>query len=381
MSYGTVCLRVGMRILERQDVQEVIGDPLLAEVMRTGVTNARGFSLCTSSGTSGSGPMLVVMSARDTPAWIGGSNRRVTCYGPRSLRLRNTIMMRNDPSSARSSVLNPDPSDLVAGLPALLEDYEPDSVRGGLSFAMRVSDSIPQSKRGNVTTIHVGGEAMTESRMAFLHERFPFARVRAVYIVTELFSAVSLPSCGHTAMNRFHPSDTVSITVLEPDETGVGDLVIEKRRLPGVGTVHYRAGDVGRLCGPCACGEQVTFEVVGRRGHDYVRLAGAVLRREEFDRVLNAVPGVGDYRVEVTEHLINGRMIGHILLRILPTDHTPSDVLKTHIEEQVSDHLFLTPTQTLAQLVSAGYFAPLEIIFASEPFTTKFKDVKIVHRT
>ena len=77
MSYGTVCLRVGMRILERKDVQEVIGDPLLAEVMRTGVTNARGFSLCTSSGTSGSGPMLVVMSARDTPAWIGGSNRRV----------------------------------------------------------------------------------------------------------------------------------------------------------------------------------------------------------------------------------------------------------------------------------------------------------------
>lgn len=228
----------------------------------------------------------------------------------------------------------------------------------------------------------VAGEVMTEPRVKLLRESFPFARIRTMYNVTELFLPVSLPSCGHTPLNQYHPAKDVTIEIREPDEHGYGDLLVTRHLPQGVTIERYRTGDIVRMCGPCPCGEAITFEIVGRRGFDYLKIAGTILRREEFDRVLSLEPGMADdYRAEASEELVDGRITGKIVLRVFRADGVSDPQLGAHIAELVSQNLFLTPTRTLGELVSEKNFLPLVVEFVSEPFPAKFKEVKVMQRT
>ena len=106
--------------------------------------------------------------------------------------------------------------------------------------------------------------------------------------------------------------------------------------------LRYRTGDISRwIPGPCPCGARslLRFDAVRKRRESIVTIgAGEEIHPTLFDDVLYALPGVLDYRVEVTRdgerprldfgiellpkagdtaHAIAARLHGHPLVRRL----------------------------------------------------------------
>ena len=164
-------------------------------------------------------------------------------------------------------------------------------------------------------------------------------------------------------------------------EQGIGDILVSVALDDTTRIENYRTGDLGRmLLGPCACGKKEVFEIVGRKGQDYVKLSGATLRREEWDRVSAALHLFDDYRVEASRVVVDGKVQGKVLMRIYRKDGVGTAALAQEIADKVADMVFVTPTRTYSQLVSAGLLFPLAVEFSAIPFVQSKKEVKIVEK-
>lgn len=363
-------------MLGRDDI-EVLNRRMVQEFVPPQGETVWHWGLRTTSGTTGR-PIVAVVERKELE-WFYRARRSVVCMGTMGIRLHAVKTVRRDPLG-ENQVLAIDAKDLAPELEPALKDYKPDLFVGFPSFMLRVAEYLDAETAEGVEGINFLGESMTPALEDVFRARFPRARMRGMYVAAE-FGVMSKPNCPYLPRNWYHPLTGVTLEVHEPDETGAGDLLVSGLRNGRIMVERYRVGDMGRLKHEfCACGESSAFEVLGRRGYDYIKLAGALLRQEEFDRVAKLLGAFDDYRAEVEQVVEQGRQKGKVLLRIFVGNAPKKDLSAGEIAERFSQELFVTQTKTLADLIESGEFAALAISKADRPFERKHKDIKLVQK-
>ena len=365
------------RMLSRADVAAMC-EELIAHLISSPPTVAREYTLKVTSGTSGT-PLMSSVVHCGPSKWrkFAESGRIVSAHGSLNRRLVEVLRVSNELTPGERKSLPVDAKDMVPGLSALIEDFAPDTVTGSASLVARLCQHLGRAGEG-ARVLRLSGERLSPRVQSLLRARFPRARFRMHYSTSELGGIAQ--QCKDLQPNHYHPQPAVSIEIVNPDASGRGDIIVTKRLESGFLFDRYDIGDIGRLVPTaCACGASVTFEHLGRKGHDYVKLAGAILRREEFDRVAALFARfIDDYRAEVSEVIEGGTLKGKVVLRAFSRAGIPTPALAEEIARDFSRQIFLTPTRTFADLVAEGAFVSLEIEFSNIPFPQKHKDIKLV---
>ncbi len=333
------------------------------------------------SGTSGRPLVFIRELPPYAPGWFAGAKAAALCGGslPWRLGLIHFFLQDAEPD-ARLLVI--DGSDLSFDLEPLLADLQPEVLAGFPSFLARMPAYIDRPTAQGVRGLMMTGELLREPVRALFQEAFPNARVAPQYLIQELGYVGSPAYCARLPLHHYHPAEGVEVRVLEPESDGVGEIAITSVFNEIIRLDDYHYGDMGRVWQrPCACGATQEFEIVGRQGHDFIRTAGVVIRREEFDRVAGlCAKWFDDYRVEVRDLLLDGVVKAHLTLRVYRKEGSGDERVVAEITRRVTQELFLTPTQTLADLIQKNTFLPLVVQFQTESFPVKHKDLKLQHR-
>lgn len=334
--------------------------------------------LYATSGTTGN-PIVSVVRGQ-FGAWSAQgfftSARTLICVGTMGMRLSYARFSRRD-AVETNAYLALDIKDLISGAGPVIGDFRPEKIVGTPSFMLKVAELLDKRTAGDVKHLCCVGEVMTADMARALVRRFPDASIRSAYGAVE-YGPLSKPSCAYLPMNWYHPLPSVTVEVHEPDGTGVGDLLVSGMKNGIIPFRRYRVGDVGRLKKEfCPCGESAAFEVIGRRGYDYIKLAGSILRQEEFDRVSRLLGAWDDYRAEASSVIEGGKQKGRITIKAYRSGGRGTDAFEREVAERFSRELYLTPTQTLGDLVERGLFVPLRISYTDRPFPVYNKTVRL----
>ena len=335
------------------------------------------------SGTSGGEPLLLAWgSGVNIHTFPAGAKRTLLCQGVLGMRLGSLLFLRNSDPGSPSRVIVMDARDMIQGVSELLSDFAPDRLYGFPFFISKMTDYLDEEARRKINSLRFTGEGLSKKAEILIRTSFPYAEIRMLYSSGET-GQISKPSCGFLPPNQYHPHDGVTVEIAGPDDSGVGDILISKNFNRNISIQRYKIGDVGRLHSvECACGEKVTFEVVGKRGSDYLKVAGVILRREEFDRVaLLCSDLMDDYFVHVDSVMSGGKLKGRITLKIYRKDGQGDAALLERIRRRFSEELFVTAAKTLNTLVESGYIMPLAVEFGgAELEKEKGKEVRLSQR-
>lgn len=361
-----------MRMLERDDIA-TLADAALRKFIEAPPDDAQFYSILVTSGTTGRGPIAafsnISESIRSRSKLFWEMDPVVICTGTIGMRFFYSIQVMHAPEARRVIAL--DNTDLEKDIAPLFSDMPPRRVIGFPSFIVRFGAKLTPQTAAAVRSVACVGESLSPELHRALTRTFPNARISSFYATVEV-KALSKETCGNMPLNHYHPLDGVRFEIFEPDSEGIGDVLISKQAF-GTYIERYRIGDIGRLHEkPCACGETTTIELLGRRGHDYLKLAGALLIRNEFDRVMHMFPYISDYRAEAS---LTDAMKGKLLLRVLAPSGA-SEALRKEFAARFSEELFLTPTETLERLVARGLFEPLTVEWV-DAFEDGHKPVKL----
>lgn len=369
-------------MMERTDVA-LLGAQCLADLVASPPDDARSCIVRITSGTSDRGP-IVVATEYDlgAPYRLSGDEqveRMVVCIGSLSARLANVLIARSGPDNQLRHILPLDPQDLNPELETLFSDYSPQGFHGFCSFVLNATQFISASTAIHVVVVKLTGELLSKDREELLRKRLPNARQTEIYIAAEAGGSIA-NRCVHLPRSHFHPMPGVTIAVDVPDQNGFGELVISKNLFRSRAITQYRIGDVGRIIPrSCPCTQTEILELQGRKGTDYIKVAGALLRREEFDRALALFSEyIDDYQVGVGEILQEKFLKGKMVLRVYWRGRAVTPAFCEEISEKISQNIFITPTQTYADAVARGFFLPLKVVYVSKPFTQGHKDIKFV---
>ncbi len=341
------------------------------------------YAIRMTSGTSHGAPLVTVLKHAVWPeneSFYFGHDRIALCFGSYNTRLCHALYALKDPNAQGPRILLVDGNDLTQELGDVLADFAPQTFIGFPSFVARTVEYLPKEQAQNVAHINCTGEAIGKTLKNFFEERVPRAHLRQLYGANEIGTIAV--QCPHLLLGMYHPRKGVTIEIGDPDESGVGDILLSIELHSGVSLERYKIGDMGRLTNDvCPCGEKSTLEVVGRRGLDRLLVAGALLTREEFDRAAAACRDLfDDYRGEAFMDEKDGHIRGNVILRVVRTDGGDAHSAQ-EISKRMSADLFVTPTRTLEDLVAEGLFSPLSIEFVTEPFQREHKDIKLKLRS
>ncbi len=370
--------------LDRSDFTTILGStlrdffdhpPAPEDVMRHGVR--------LSSGSTGGGILVgihktsaQIYRSEVTRRWYVGADRVLCCFGPVTMRVFTVV--DGIKFTENTFYLNIDVGDLVPGVETLIADLDPQKILGVPSYIVHVAAHMTVSSRERVSSINVFGEFLTRTTMSMLSELFPNATVRSLFAVSEI-GAISTVSCDHQPLNFYHPRPGIDVSVYECDETGAGELLVSTMLNQEIPVERYKTGDSVRMHdGVCSCGASVTFEVLGRRGYDYVKIAGVTLRQEECERAARSLRSFDDYRVEVSGVRAGNSIKGKIVLHVFRKDGVGTEGLAREIGTNFARALQLTPTRSLADLTERGIFEPITVVFKDAPFPQSNKNIKLI---
>lgn len=362
--------------LRRQDFA-AIADATLASFVNDPSGDPMTRMVRVTSGTTGA-PLVSMLEYVPEPErakeWYGGAHRIVQCQGALNSRLFNILpLVRYGEPGVR--ILSLDTADLTPEFSAEVVRFAPDRIAGFPSMIARLAPLLDDETRAGVLSIKMAGEILTQQLGDFFASKFPNAMISMVYAASEtgLLSKPSKPSCPR---NHYHPREDAGIEIVEADADGVGDIAVSKTLFRDIRIERYLVGDSGQFVGPCTCGETVTLRLLGRTGYDYLKLAGALLRREEFDRIAGHYPHViHDYRVEARTR-ISDSLQGFVSLEIFSLQPV-SKGLTEEIRDRFEREMYVTPTRTYRDLVDDGIFLPLTLRVSQSPFPKGHKDVKM----
>ena len=353
-----------------------MADRRFEELIESPPSAAKRFSIKMTSGTRHA-PMSVPMEHSDRITQTFKGQERV-CIGLGSLnyRLANVLFSRSSITPVR--VLTLDNSDISYYALQLVKDFSPRCLRTTPSTALRVGQVYPAAF-ASVRTLSLTSEYVSRNTLDLLALLYLNAHVQISYVATEV-GLIGDPACQPFLPNFYHPALGVHIEISKPDHDGVGEIAVSVHR----NSIHvddYRIGDMGRIVKRhCICGKQ-TFEVLRRAGRDYITLLGAIMRRDEFDRVCGKFPDlIDDYRAELSEKHTEKSVLGHVRLTIFRAAGDITPALKDELAQKISQSLFVTSTLTLSKLIARGNFEPLEIEFTLKPFPLENKETKLFFR-
>jgi|GEM_PF-3385427 phenylacetate-coenzyme A ligase PaaK-like adenylate-forming protein len=351
------------------------------ETIENGSERAWMYAMAFGSGTTGNPPMITLrhlnLPAREYQLGVASGMRGIPLF-TRDAQVRMISPMLGEDYNDETEALILSTSDMDEHLEELLHDYRPERIGGFPTFLESVMSHAPQSVR-DIKNMDTGGEMTSEGAHAFLRRSSPHAEITQTYS-----SAQTGPlglSCAHLKINQYHPVPGVSIEIESPDENGVGNILVSKPITKFLSLERFPMGDSARSLPRCACGRSDAFEIAGRTDFDFIRIAGAVLHRKEFDRVIAALSShIADYQVIAEEAREKDRMQGLVTLRIVPTPLCKkSDASGGWLGEELARLTFVTPSQTLADLIRKKLFRPLQIEFVDE-IEHKFKKVHLLRK-
>jgi phenylacetate-coenzyme A ligase PaaK-like adenylate-forming protein len=339
------------------------------------------------SGTTEGFPLIVlrekVLKGKHEIKWgfYSGIRKAACFYGSHSMRLShlNLTIMRNDNISSAAIFL--DYSNINSDIDKLLTQFEPDSLCGFPSFVIRALEHINNPKLiQGIQTVRLIGESLSPQKLKIIQTKLPSASISLFYGVAEI--GIISVFCKYLPLGYYHSVEGIKIELIDCDEDGIGQIIISASLSSSVRVKKYKVGDLGRfirLKKPCPCGREVTFEVLGRKNFDFIKLCGAVLTQKEFERVAGELKSlIIDFAGKARETMVSGeRLKGEIFLEIIPTALLLKKGKKQKfLADEFSRRLFLTPTQTLSDLVKKDIFLPLRIVFKNE-LKKKTKDIKL----
>ena len=325
------------------------------------------------SGTSSGEPLIFIREiAAQNPQWFSRYVRSLLCVGNLPMRLGLALVFRKE-AGARAKLLGLDNKDLEPSLEVLAKDFAPEMVMSFPSILTRAAAYLGGATVWIQSAVFTG-EPLRPATRVHLKKQFPHAVLQPQYMIQEMGSVSSPTHCPYIPEERYHPAGGVVLGVLNPDEEGEGELLVSARVNDDIVLADYRYGDLVRIYRePCACGASVSFEIVGRKNVDFIRFGGATLRQEEFDRVFAQCGDLADeYRAEFS---IAGEQ-GVITLFV----YAPTGLSAQHekdLRERFSTLLFLTPRQTLRDLVVQGIFAPLRVRHVVQWALKGYKDTRL----
>jgi len=368
-------------VVERKEFKAV-ADATLSDFFTRTPRDADSYCLRMTSGTTDGLPLFLVWDNRFTAHGLfAGADRVLMCTGSLAARLGNALLLRNGMGAEKARVLCADIQDMMPEFSALMDDFKPTELYGFSSFVRRAAAFCSPETGARVRALLFASEPVSPALQNVFESVFPNALLKLVYHTNET-GALSRPPCGHLPLDSYHVLDGVDVAIDDPDETGAGDILVSKRISPNIVVEKYRIGDIGRIHhDPCPCGETSSLQLLGRRGYDYIRIAGTTLLQKEFERAAEALNDLfDDYRAEASSQVTDSAVVGAIVLRVHRKDGMWSEALAREIARRFSAELFLTQTKTLDDLVRAGAFSPLVVERASEPFQVKLKELKLTQR-
>lgn len=340
---------------------------------------ARKYRFMHTSGTTGL-PLPVLYTDRPdwVPEFMGEGQRILMVFGSKPLRV----------DFARSHVDDDtDPGDImcinIKNPPEVLErirtDYRPTSFVCPPSVLLRLTSTWPKESCEEITSITLTGELATEMITKEIYDRFPNASVHNYYPSIEV--SLMGEQSKECAWNEFHPVKGVRFDITNEDESGVGYLLITKENQGGLSLKQYRIGDLAQKVEDK--NGRPTVRLFGRQGFDYIKMAGVLLVREEFDRVIRELEKyIDEYKVEVRTNIINGTPIHELTLYITPPEQNTlnNEDLASVVFKEFAEKLFVTPNSTLKHAVENKIFSPLIVKVVSEitHTTTKPQRLKFV---
>jgi len=328
------------------------------------------YTVRSTSGTTGGTPVLVARHVPKDPRLLADTDRKLSAGG--TLGHRGTLVSmffyahRSDKKDA--SIASIGVGDLQPSLKAALEEYNPDSLWGVVSFVLKLFSHVRNIQLPTLRRVTWGGEYVSDQSVEIVRGLFPKIKIESWYGCAELGNLV-LPQCPYQSRFEFHPLAGVEVTIDSPDEKGEGALLFSTALTDNAYVKDYRPGEVGSILKePCKCGEQITFMVGGRIDFDIIRLAGAILHVEECERAMRDLAlYIADFQIVASEHFENGAPRGEVDLRITPTKELLQMPLpETFIKNEFERRFFVTPSKTLGALVAEGIFRPSKVTFMSE---------------
>jgi phenylacetate-coenzyme A ligase PaaK-like adenylate-forming protein len=344
---------------------------------------AKNYLVRSTSGTTGAKPLHVLYElGYEGTNRFPDARKVMLCASPMHVRLSNVLSISSAPTVQQVLCFDPrmlEREDIAAHV---IREFQPDTVFGMISFVSAVFTRIRTGLWDAIKRTVLTGEYLTEDTRALLKKCVPNARISQTYASTET-AQVSKLQCVYLPPNAYHVLDGTDIEIHEPDEEGVGLVLVSKKVFRMIRLERYAIGDMGRLSSnTCACGEKQTLYMLGRSGYDHIKVAGALLRKEEFDRVAGLCPQyIDDYRAEAFIEHRPGQLLGGIELTVFRERGVLSERETAALAERFSSELFITPTRTLADLVRERIFMPLRISVVNKPFPLTLKVVKLKLRT
>lgn len=367
-------------MLDRNDFAE-IADRTLEYFFRSPPEDSERYGIGVTSGTSRNKVLVAIREYRkDDPYFASGPRRMLSCRGSLGTALSNAVFTRFRSRHFRARILILDRTDFRSDIKQLLSDFAPDGMSGFPHIIDSLAQCMNSETRSGITSLEYVGEGLGSIERQRLRKAFPKAKTHMTYTASEVGGIGR--SCKHLPENFYHPLTGVVVEVENANESGEGELLISTTLAFGIPVRQYRISDIGTIrAGACACGAPLTFEILGRAGRDYVKLAGAVLRRELFDTIAASSTDLfDDYRAEAYTEEHQGVMRGKIVLRVHRASGGISPKAIADISARFSRDLFVTPTQTLSDVIQKGLFTPLEVVVVDSPFPEEEKEAKIVQR-
>ena len=370
--------KVGFHI-RHEDVQPAINED-----------NIYNFILGVTSGTSGvTGPVLLLRRTLQQEN-LGDGNRVLCCFESFTRSLNETISGLGEDRRSRAQkrqVLTFSPYSLRLGMEKALADFSGDAACANPAGFVNVINFLSGSPEilSSLKKIKLSGDFIGEAHLNIIRRLYPEVDIISHYGMAEVSSVSKVPFCYHLrerrGLNAYHPiSREALVELVDLDENGYGEVVITKLAPLETATLRYRTGDIAQvLKEPCLCGSEFTLFLIGRKDFDFIKCAGALVVRQELERVLDKFRGeVADWGAEVRELQKDSGLTGELTLRVKPTPAFLSRGLahESFLAKAISAELFLTPTDTLAELAAAGKFEPLKVKLTAE-FPPEKKPIRI----
>ncbi|MBI4119316.1 MAG: hypothetical protein HY456_00530 [Parcubacteria group bacterium] len=357
--------------LTKEDFLKVGLEPRLRDLREKIGKETKRFALRTTSGTTTGEPCLFV-----NPIGFRHESRRRTLWieGPFMICLRGTLLhifnnFHNKSFAFQTLVL--DPAKFDATMRHAVAEFGADNIFSFPANLVKFMSAFGEtdSLSSGIKFIDLSGDFLSAAQRRLIDRFFRAAELKHGYTLTEA-GMVAVPCrelerrYGHS--NVYHPasSNNFIVELADADESGCGEIVVTRTDTAWA-LLRYRTGDMGRAVREeCSCGAGFTLFLAGRKNYDYVRCAGALIVRAELERVVGALSSyIAEWRAEVRERQMNGKLVGELKLIVKPTASYGLDIRRNllPLAERISRNLFLTPNKTLANLVSEGRFLPLAI--------------------
>ena len=258
----------------------------------------------------------------------------------------------------------------LGGISSALKEYSADMIVGlPQSFAKLAAEFYDRREIiKNVKKIKMNGDFLNKDHASLITDFFSGVKdldMGIDYAMTE-FGKVGT-WCKYLAKryhgNAYHPGRFFLAEIVDADPDGYGEIIVTKIIPRQLSLLRYCTGDIGKgIFETCECGAGVTLFLIGRKNFDYIKCAGALVVRKEIERAISiAAEDIEEWRGEVREHVRGREIVGELVLKLkFESGHGGYNEMVS-IGDRISENLFLTPAETLKDLVDKKKFFPLKI--------------------